>query len=60
MKKIAAHQDEINPFSDSVTPQNIHPCVEEIARAFGKLISRASQMHIRQMQKLHILIITER
>jgi predicted GNAT superfamily acetyltransferase len=58
VKKVPAHQDEIDLFIDRAALQNVHPCVEKVAWTFDKLVPRASQMHISKMEKLHMHIIS--
>ena len=54
VKKIAAHQYEVDPAVDRVSAKHIHPRVEKIARAFSELIARTAEMHIGDMQKSHL------
>src|SRR4051794_27519012 len=58
MKKIAAHNDEIDLFADRVFLQNIDPRIEKITRRFVELITRAAEMHVRNVKKFHSVIIT--
>jgi hypothetical protein len=58
VKEIAAHNDKIDLFSDSIPLQYIDPRVEKIARALSQLVSRASEMHIGDMEKLHEAILS--
>jgi len=53
VKEVAAHDDEIDFFTDRILMKNIDPRVEEVARTFGQLISCAAQMHVGDVQKLH-------
>jgi hypothetical protein len=60
VEEIAAHQHEIDLFADGVFPQNIDPGIEKIARAFGQLVPRASEMHIGNVEELHTSILPQR
>jgi hypothetical protein len=53
MKEIPTHQNKFNSLVYRVPLEDVHPRLKKISRAFGKLVPRASQMHIRDMEKLH-------
>jgi hypothetical protein len=57
MEKIAAHNDKIHPFADGILFQNVNPGVEEIARRFVKLVARAAEMNVGNVQEFHNIII---
>jgi hypothetical protein len=54
VKKVPAHDDEIDFLFDRIPMKNIDPRVKEIARTFGQRISCAAQMHVGDVQKLHV------
>src|SRR5215204_4128493 len=59
MEKIAAHNDEIDLFTNRVFLQNINPRIEKIARRFVELITRAAEVHVRDMKEFHTVIIKQ-
>jgi hypothetical protein len=58
VKKVSAYKDKIHIAIDGIFFQNIDPGIEKISRTFGQLIPCASQMHIGNMQKLHLFILS--
>jgi hypothetical protein len=54
VKEVAAHDDEIDPFVDPVTLQNVDPSVEKIPRAFRQIVSGTSEMDVGNVQEPHL------